>query len=306
MSDTSLLCSICIATHHRPKGLKRLLDSLLTQALPQGVAAELVVVDNDPAGSAAPVLEQYRQARFPLRTAVEPEPGVSAARNRCVQLAQGEYLAFIDDDEIACDNWLAALFDTLRRYQADGVFGRIITEFEDPNAAWMGEFHNADDATGDPVPLGYTGNCLIEAALLRTTPTPFPLQYGWGEQWALFGRLYREGQRMVYCHEAAVRHFCPVTRSTRTALIKNNCLSGSVIYRVWLEWAKHPRLLRIGLLGVVLVGIPLALIQALLHAGSQVKRWHYLLKAARYCGRFYVLIGRRVPESWWGSKANTY
>ena len=295
-----MLCSICIATYHRPKGLKRLLDSLLTQALPQGVAVELVVVDNDPAGSAAPVLAQYRQARFPLRTAVEPEPGFSAARNRCVQLAQGDYLAFIDDDEIACDNWLAALFEAMRRYQADGVFGRGIDEFEDPKAAWMGKLHGAGRKTGDNVPFGNDGNCLINAALLRASPAPFNPRFGQigGQDISLFGRLYQQGHRMVYCHEAAMIHVIPAIRTAYPALVKRHFLNGCSRCLTYLGLTDRPHRRRFTLAGLALGVVPVALGLALLHIGSKPKRWRYFLMATRHCGRLYALTGRLPPADW--------
>jgi hypothetical protein len=54
--------SVCIATFHRPGGLARLLGSL---ALQQGdvPAFEVLVVDNDAAGSAAPDEEKGRDPR---------------------------------------------------------------------------------------------------------------------------------------------------------------------------------------------------------------------------------------------------
>ena len=41
------------------------------------------------------------------------EKGISFARNTAVSLATGDFLAWIDDDETAAENWLIALDDTI-------------------------------------------------------------------------------------------------------------------------------------------------------------------------------------------------
>ena len=102
--------SVCIATFRRPSGLARLLDSLAKLKLPEGVTVEIVVVDNDPAASAAPILAGWRATPHVLRAFGEPRANVSHARNRGVAESRGRWLAFIDDDEVADENWIAGFW----------------------------------------------------------------------------------------------------------------------------------------------------------------------------------------------------
>jgi succinoglycan biosynthesis protein ExoM len=92
--------SVCIATYRRAERLAAVLDDLtrLTR-LPD----EVVVVDNDAAASARPVVEHRLRegAPFPIRYAVQPVKNISLTRNKTVELAGGDWLAFIDDDERA-------------------------------------------------------------------------------------------------------------------------------------------------------------------------------------------------------------
>src|SRR5579863_4056039 len=112
MVDTSVV----IPTYRRPEDLARAIGSVLAQA---GVSAsvEIVVVDNDPDGSAQPTVEAIAaRSGLPIRYVHERRPGISHARNTGVAQAAGRYLAFLDDDEVADPHWLAPFLATLRRF----------------------------------------------------------------------------------------------------------------------------------------------------------------------------------------------
>ena len=115
--------SVCVATYRRPAGLARLLESLQRQKLPDGVSVEIWVVDNDPDSPAiAPPGVGW------LR---EPRRNIAHARNRALLEARGEWLAFIDDDETADEDWLSAYWTRAQQGEpdggdADGFFGPVI------------------------------------------------------------------------------------------------------------------------------------------------------------------------------------
>src|SRR5215470_16798924 len=117
--------SVCIATYRRSERLAALLGDLVLQ---RRLPAEVVVVDNDPAGTSRAVVERVRASGvpFPLHYDIQPEKNIALTRNRTVELACGDWLAFIDDDERAPSEWLARLACTATRYQADGVLGPVV------------------------------------------------------------------------------------------------------------------------------------------------------------------------------------
>src|SRR6478752_5398141 len=106
------MLAICIATHKRPVGLERLITDLqaLTFVRCTEPPIEIVVVDNDPAGSARAQCAMLAQSsRWPLLYVSEPRRGISFARNaalRTAQSRQAQYIAFIDDDESPTPVWL--------------------------------------------------------------------------------------------------------------------------------------------------------------------------------------------------------
>jgi glycosyltransferase involved in cell wall biosynthesis len=102
------LVTVAICTKDRPAGVERLLRSLDDQAsrLPDGSAGlEILVVDN------APSDERTRElaARCGVRYVREPRPGLNFGRNRALQEARGELLAFLDDDVVVDRHWSAGL-----------------------------------------------------------------------------------------------------------------------------------------------------------------------------------------------------
>ncbi|WP_246150416.1 glycosyltransferase [Streptomyces qinzhouensis] len=99
--------SVVVATRERADQLARALDSLLDQDHPD---YEIVVVDNAPATTATRrLVETYADRDVPVRYVTEPVPGLAIAHNRGVAAADGEIVAFTDDDVIADPRWLTAL-----------------------------------------------------------------------------------------------------------------------------------------------------------------------------------------------------
>lgn len=88
--------SVVIPTHNRAHTLPRALDSVLTQSLP---ADEIIVIDDGSTDTTQNLLSKH----YPqVTTLVQPNQGVSAARNSGIRCAQGEWIALLDSD----DAWL--------------------------------------------------------------------------------------------------------------------------------------------------------------------------------------------------------
>lgn len=200
--------SVCVCTFRRPAALARLIDLLAAQR--PAAIDELVVVDNDRRESARTTCHAA-SAPFPVRYAVEPEQNIARARNRAVALARGDWLAFLDDDELPEPDWLARLREAADRYEADAVLGPVLGAPPPDAPAWVREgrfFERRRFATGTPVPRNEfrIGNALVRRACLARLPGPFDPAYGLtgGEDGDMLCRLARAGARIVWCDEAQV------------------------------------------------------------------------------------------------------
>ena len=90
--------SVVISTHNRREMLKRAIDSVLKQTFQD---FEIIVVDdgNEPAEEVA---KSFSDARIRYVRHEIPHRGAPAARNTGIRSSQGEFVAFLDDD----DEWL--------------------------------------------------------------------------------------------------------------------------------------------------------------------------------------------------------
>ena len=100
--------SLVIATYNGAKKITRTLQSLTEQTLDKALWS-VVVVNNNSSDNTTQVVEEFIAAHpeLSIKLVNEPQQGLSFARNRGIDESEGEYIAIIDDDEIACPDLLA-------------------------------------------------------------------------------------------------------------------------------------------------------------------------------------------------------
>src|SRR5271157_4036017 len=98
---------VCICTYKRPQLLKRLLDELSTQETNSLFTYSIVVTDNDHLRSAELVVSDFAaRSAIPVKYCLEPRQNIALARNKAIENASGEFVAFVDDDEFPAKRWL--------------------------------------------------------------------------------------------------------------------------------------------------------------------------------------------------------
>ena len=215
--------AICIATYKRPQGLERLLESLANLRFSNVSKAlvKIIVVDNDKEASGEKIV-QNMLPRIPCRVAyhVEPKRGICWARNKLVSLAGDvEFIAFIDDDEIAEAGWLDELIGAQKRFEADVVMGPVLPRFKGKPPRWIVEgkfFQVSMKPDGALIGEAFTGNVLVKTEVLGKVPGPFDirLNLSGGEDTLLFRQIYRLGAKIVFAAKAIVEEFHPSRRMT--------------------------------------------------------------------------------------------
>lgn len=237
-----MLISVSMCTYKR-QHLRQTLDSIALLVIPEGVSVEVLVVDNDELQSAKAIIDAVqRDFPHPLNYYSEPVKNIAAARNKLLEEANGDWIASIDDDEVADPLWLAALTATADHYGADVVFGHVIADFPDNTPAWIKEgnyFSRRTHKTGTEVSSGGSGCTLINRLFLERHQLKFDLSYGTtgGEDVQLFYRMFRLGARLVYCKEAIVHESVERNRLTSSYLKKRALRIGQTYARYRLEQA---------------------------------------------------------------------
>jgi len=214
---------VCICTYRRPEGLRTLLNSLTS--LTDAAGIQIVVVDNDAAGEGAAVCQTLpSDYPFTVHAKVEPQAGISPARNEAVNTAlslQPEFLAFLDDDERPSLNWLSELLRIQKITNADVVGGPTLSEFPDgideeqKNNPYFGA--DLGIADGAACQLQAAGNFLIKADVVKSmAPTFFhpAFAHSGGEDLAFFTQLAQQGASMHWAANAVVHEAVPANRLT--------------------------------------------------------------------------------------------
>lgn len=213
--------AVCIATYKRPRGLHRLLSSLkeLKFNKSQTPDWQIIIADNDASASMRNLVEDFKNSSsIPVIYGTASTRGIASARNRAIVLAGTvDFIAFIDDDEVADPLWLDELLHTQQRFDADVVNGPVIPKFEEPAPAWVlkGRFYNKRRfPTGTAITWASTANILIKHSWLHMVPGPFDenLNLTGGSDTLLSFQLWRLGAKMVWSDEAIVEEYNPPGR----------------------------------------------------------------------------------------------
>jgi glycosyltransferase involved in cell wall biosynthesis len=110
------LVSVIIPVYNRGRQIAATLDSVLQQTLSP---LEVIVVDDGSVDESATWIEAHYGAR--VQVIRQPNGGVARARNRGLQQARGEFIAFLDHDDIWHPNKLERQLETLRARPECGV-----------------------------------------------------------------------------------------------------------------------------------------------------------------------------------------
>ena len=224
--------SVCVCTFNRRQPLRRLLNALLQQETDGQFTYSIVIADNDHLRSAEDVVSSFaKSSAIPIRYCVEPKQNIARARNKTVENADGDLLAFIDDDEFPTHRWLITLLKAVEEFSVSGALGPVRPVFDSTPPDWViaGHFHDRpEDRTG--VRLNSrkcrTGNALVVRDVFANRPQPFRPECLNGEDQDFFARLINEGHEFVWCNEAVVYEAVPPARWTRQFLWRRSLIRG--------------------------------------------------------------------------------
>jgi GT2 family glycosyltransferase len=121
MTETSVKIplSFVVTTRERSEGCRRLCAALERQlAGTPSLPAEVVLVFDG-----CPPYEWFAESALYRVVALKHQIGIARARNAGIASTRGEIVAFLDDDAVPADGWLAALVEGLRSYPEAAAFG---------------------------------------------------------------------------------------------------------------------------------------------------------------------------------------
>lgn len=121
--------TVAICTYNGAKRIPEVLECLQKQNHQQNIKWEVLIVDNNSTDNTAEVVSQYSQiwrSDCQLRYVFEPVQGLAAARQRAIESAQSDLIAFLDDDNLPLENWLVEAYNFGVKNPNVGAYGGII------------------------------------------------------------------------------------------------------------------------------------------------------------------------------------
>ncbi len=247
--------SVVVPTLNRLGALRKCLDSLAVQSCD---SYEVIVVDDastdDTLGLLAAFAAEHPAMRLSwLRN--EERRGANASRTRAIEAATGQFVAFLDSDCVAREDWLDKLLAGFLDDSVASVTGLVI----DPEPSNIYELtfngmHRLDDLT--EARRLVAGNMCIRRQLLSAEPLDVDLLYGCDEE-GIFLRLKAAGYSQRVVADAIVVH---EHYYDRAAFFRQARVGGAAA--AWLVYKYHLPT-RLDLLPLILayVSLPLALVR---------------------------------------------
>jgi len=289
--DAVLSVTAIICTRNRSRFLALAIGSLQNQTYAPH-RYEILVVDNGSTDDTSAVVTRLaRNSPVPVHLVEESQVGLSVARNTSWKFAQGEIVAYLDDDAIACPDWIEQCVKVyMDGDHVQGVGGRIEPWWESPPPTWMPssmlryltslDFGDQTRAIAWPEFLpgcncSYRRNVFehiggFDTQLGRSGASLLAME---DNEFSL--RAMRAGMTLYYSPHMAIRHYVSARRLTPSSVLAQSH---------WAGWS-------MAILEIKHFGFG----HAAFHAAKEVLRSpSRALKAAYHMAR-----GRRREAFWW-------
>ena len=130
--------SVIIPVYNDEKYLAQCLDSVLRQTYSN---LEIILVDDGSTDSTPELCEKYREKYANIRILHKKNGGVGSSRNAGLEMATGEYVLFVDHDDLLSETHIEELYKLLKKNDADIAVGNFNHFIEEKRAygIWLKE-----------------------------------------------------------------------------------------------------------------------------------------------------------------------
>jgi glycosyltransferase involved in cell wall biosynthesis len=205
--------SVVIPVYNGERFIEAAIDSVLAQTGDAAQVSQVIVVDNNSTDGTAALVRDLIAARYGERVLAisEPRPNAANARNAGTRLATGEWLAFLDADDLWLPEKLERQIEAARQHPEASLFFTLGEEF-----------HSADLDAGaranapcrpQPYPMLTPSSLLLKRKLFERVGD-LPSVPG-GEFIAWYGWARELGLKDFTVPEVLVRRRIHATNTTR-------------------------------------------------------------------------------------------
>ena len=241
------IISLIICTYNRDDLLEPCLSSLVNQNADRELF-EVIVVNNNSTDNTQKIAEDFAKEQPNFRVVTEMTQGLSHARNRGYKEAEGDYVAYIDDDAKAPPDWVERILKAFEKVTPSpvAVGGKYHPWYEEPPPPWFTddiEVRTWGEKEGFLQPpraqYGFSGsNMAFQKSLLQSYGGFSPGfgmdggKMGLGEETELFYRIYKDYPLFWYDPKIIVLHLVPARNMTVSYCLRRTFYGGGVVTRI--------------------------------------------------------------------------
>lgn len=127
-----LIISLIIPVYNVEKYLTKALESVENQSLNKNFF-EVIIVDDGSTDNSINIIDSFCERNFNFKFIKQKNSGPAIARNTALEIAQGEYIAFLDSDDFLEPEYLEILYNTAKLNSADIVCCNYYTYYPEKN-----------------------------------------------------------------------------------------------------------------------------------------------------------------------------
>jgi len=289
--------SVCVPTFRRNQMLERLLSKLVLQETGDLFDFSVVVVDNDAAGPAKETVMRLKaDLALDIYYGIEPEQTIPAARNHALQLARGNYIGIIDDDEFPPQHWLITLYRAINTFDVDGGLGPVHPFFEQKPPDWLvksGFCERPVHRTGTLLHWSQTrtGNVLVKREVFDKHHLCFDLKFKTGgSDQEFFKQAMQVGYRFIAVKEAPVYEIVQPERWNKSYYLKRALVNGFNSHRYSVNEKRGLSRVTVPVKSIVALLIYALILPFCSFAGSH-SVMKYLERGAHHMSRLFAMMG---------------
>lgn len=119
--ENQIVVSVIIPVYNTEKYLEQCLDSVIASIGEGNAKVQVILIDDGSTDQCAEICDSYATRHAFVRCIHQQNEGVSSARNSGLEVAEGEYIAWVDSDDYVAENWLHQIFEVIETERPDVI-----------------------------------------------------------------------------------------------------------------------------------------------------------------------------------------
>lgn len=196
--------SIVIPSYNQGEYLEECIESAYNQTVSP---LEILVVDDGSKDDSLAIARRYEFKEFPMiespvRVISQVNKGLPSARNTGIMNAKGDYILFLDADDVLYENAIERFTAEISKTNADIVAPSFREFGKSDREVIIGGFTIEDLKAANRI--GYF-SCVRRAALLEIGGYNPKMKWGW-EDWDLWFDLFKRGKSIAILQDILIKY----------------------------------------------------------------------------------------------------